>query len=395
VVEAAAFFADVALRLLGGASVLDAVDEATSRAGGTLGEWVGEAKALLGRPAVEAIEELGQTCHVPEAFPATVYLLLRRPDDLEEALIENVMAGGDSAARGMLLGMALGAARGTASLSRWTSGLEAGPEIARLLGEGGAGRPEGGKLVFENAAGEELAGRLEMPAEDVEVRGYALFAHCFTCSKDIAAATRISRGLARRGIAVLRFDFTGLGNSDGDFANTSFSSNVQDLVSAAEHLRAVAEGPAVLVGHSLGGAAVLAAARALEEVRGVVTIGAPADPGHVEHLLTDATAEIEATGEAEVALAGRRFRIRRQFLDDIRAQGEHLERLADLRAALLVMHSPRDETVGVDNARRIFTAAKHPKSFVSLDPADHLLSKREDSEYVAEIVSAWASRLLG
>ena len=248
------------------------------------------------------------------------------------------------------------------------------------------------KLTFEGASGATLAGRLDRPAG--AVRAYALFAHCFTCTKDIFAAQRIAGALAERGIAVLRFDFTGLGHSDGEFANTNFSSNVDDLVAAADYLRATRKPPALLIGHSLGGAAVLAAAARVPEAVAVATIGAPADPGHVAHLFRNASDEIAAKGEAEVELAGRRFRVKKQFLDDIAAQ--NLEpAIGALRKALLLFHAPRDEIVGVDNAGRIFAAAKHPKSFVSLDDADHLLSRKADAVYVAEVLAAWADRYLG
>jgi putative redox protein len=248
------------------------------------------------------------------------------------------------------------------------------------------------KLTFEGAGGETLAARLDLPAG--EPRAYALFAHCFTCSKDIFAAKRIAGALAEGGIAVLRFDFTGLGHSEGEFANTNFSSNVDDLVAAAEYLRANRAAPKLLIGHSLGGAAVLAAAARVPEAVAVATIGAPSDPGHVAHLFRDAAAEIAAKGEAEVDLAGRRFRVKKQFLDDIAAQ--KLEpALGTLRKALLLFHAPRDETVGIDNAGQIFAAAKHPKSFVSLDDADHLLSRKADAVYVAQVLAAWADRYLG
>ncbi|KQO05854.1 osmotically inducible protein C [Agreia sp. Leaf244] len=234
-----------------------------------------------------------------------------------------------------------------------------------------------------------LAARLDLP--ESAPRAYALFAHCFTCSKDVFAAARISRSLTDFGIAVLRFDFTGLGNSGGEFANTNFSSNIDDLDRAASFLRTHYAAPTLLIGHSLGGAAVLAVAHRIPEVRAVATIGAPADPDHVIRLLLDSRAEIEASGEAEVQLAGRTFRIRQQFLDDISAQPQ-AERIHGLNAALLVMHSPVDTTVDVDNARRIFDAARHPKSFISIDGADHLLTKSEDSTFTAATLAAWASR---
>jgi putative redox protein len=248
------------------------------------------------------------------------------------------------------------------------------------------------KLTFTGAGGETLAARLDLPSG--EVRAYALFAHCFTCTKDIFAAARIAGGLAAQGVAVLRFDFTGLGHSEGEFANTNFSSNVGDLVCAADHLRETRQAPKLLIGHSLGGAAVLATAAKIPEAVAVATIGAPADPAHVAHNFAPHKAEIERAGEAEVVLAGRTFRIQKQFLDDI-SQHNLEEAIRHLRKALLVFHAPRDETVGINNAGRIFTAAKHPKSFVSLDDADHLLTRRADAVYVADVLAAWAGRYLG
>ena len=247
------------------------------------------------------------------------------------------------------------------------------------------------RIEFTGSQGDTLAARLDRPPGPA--RAYALFAHCFTCSKDIFAASRIARALATRRIAVLRFDFTGLGGSGGEFANTNFSSNVDDLVRAADFLRDHAEAPAVLIGHSLGGAAVLAAAARIPEAAAVATIGAPADPAHIGHLLAAQLDEIEAAGEAEVTLAGRTFRIRKQFLDDI-AEHKLKAAIAALGKALLVLHAPTDQTVGIDHAARIFDAARHPKSFVSLDRADHLLTKPADAEYVAEVVAGWASRYL-
>jgi len=247
------------------------------------------------------------------------------------------------------------------------------------------------KVSFPNTSGESLSGRLELPA--TAPRATALFAHCFTCSKDVAAASRISRGLCRRGFAVLRFDFTGLGNSDGDFANTNFSSNVDDLVAAADFLRTEHGAPRILIGHSLGGAAVLAAAERIPEVAGVVTINSPSDPAHVRELLTDDEEAIREQGEATVLLAGREFRIQRQFLEDLDEQ-RLAPRIRGMNAALLVLHAPDDELVEVDQARRIYAAANHPKSFVSLDGADHLLSRPADSEYVSELVAAWSARYL-
>lgn len=247
-------------------------------------------------------------------------------------------------------------------------------------------------VTFPGAAGHALAARLDLPS-GIAPQAYALFAHCFTCSKESRAATFISEALTDAGLAVLRFDFTGLGGSEGDFSNTTFSSNTADLVAAAAWLRRERQTPAILVGHSLGGAAVLAAAARVPESVAVATINAPADPAHVTHLFADRRAEIEAGGEAEVELAGRRFRIRREFLDDITAQ-KLTAVIAALERALIVFHSPRDTIVGIDNASRIFLAAKHPKSFVSLDDADHLLTRRADARYVGTVLAAWASRYL-
>jgi len=248
------------------------------------------------------------------------------------------------------------------------------------------------KLTFPGSQAAILAGRLELP--EGRPRAYALFAHCFTCTKDIFAAGRIAEALAGHGIAVLRFDFTGLGASEGDFAHTNFSSNVQDLLKAADFLREHYEAPRILIGHSLGGAAVLAAAHQVPEAVAVATIAAPAEPSHVAHLFTDKRSEIEAAGEAEVLLAGRPFRIRKQFLEDI-AQQNNAAMLGRLGKALLLFHAPRDQIVGIENAAAIFQAAKHPKSFVSLDDADHLLTRRADAVYVADVLAAWAQRYVG
>jgi putative redox protein len=247
------------------------------------------------------------------------------------------------------------------------------------------------RFDFPNAKGEQLAALLDLPLDTP--RAYALFAHCFTCGKDVHAAKRIAEGLTELGIAVLRFDFTGLGASEGEFRNTHFSSNVADLVAAADHLRGQGRAPALLIGHSLGGAAVLAAAERIAEARAVVTIAAPAEAAHVAKLFRGKAADIREKGEAEVQLGGRAFRIARAFLDDIESQ-KLSEHIANLRKALLILHSPTDEIVGIENATRIFLAAKHPKSFVSLAGADHLLSKKNDAAYVANVIAAWAGRYL-
>jgi putative redox protein len=247
------------------------------------------------------------------------------------------------------------------------------------------------RFQFTGSEGHQLAAALDLPER--EVVAYALFAHCFTCGKDVLSAKRIATALAAKGIAVLRFDFTGLGSSEGDFANSTFSSNVADLVRAADHLRATREAPAILIGHSLGGAAILAAAGQIPDAKAIVTIAAPSDPAHVTGLFKDRIEDIRRHGKVEVSLAGRPFHIKREFLDDI-TEHNLMEHVANLHKALLIMHAPADDTVGIDNATRIFVAAKHPKSFVSLAGADHLLSERRDAAYVADIIAAWATRYL-
>lgn len=244
------------------------------------------------------------------------------------------------------------------------------------------------KLDFEGSQGEMLSAALVMPLG--RPRAYALFAHCFTCSKDFFAAKRIADALAERDIAVLRFDFTGLGHSEGDFANTNFSSNIGDLIAAADWLRQNRQAPDILIGHSLGGAAVLMAAQHVPEAKAVVTIGAPSDPDHVRHTFAAGEAEIAEQGEAVVDLGGRPFTIKQQFLDDLSDQPMK-EAIGGLRRALLVCHAPLDKTVGIECAG-IFGAAKHPKSFISLDDADHLITRKEDAVYIAELIAAWSSR---
>ncbi|MBF2735948.1 MAG: alpha/beta fold hydrolase [Betaproteobacteria bacterium AqS2] len=248
------------------------------------------------------------------------------------------------------------------------------------------------RLDFAGASGARLAAALEEPAGPP--RGHALFAHCFTCTKDVYAARHVARSLAAAGVAVLRFDFTGLGESEGDFASSNFSSNIADLRAAAEYMAAELGGPQLMVGHSLGGAATLAAAATLPQVRAVCTIGAPADPAHVEHLFTERSAEIKAKGEAEVLLAGRPFTIQRQFIEDL-AASPILATVATMGKPLLICHAPEDATVELDNARRLYEAARHPKSFLCLDGADHLLTRKKDAEYAGAVIAAWAGPHLG
>ncbi|WP_030523496.1 alpha/beta hydrolase family protein [Nocardia rhamnosiphila] len=248
------------------------------------------------------------------------------------------------------------------------------------------------RVFFDGATGTRLAGLLDLP-ETGEPRAVALFAHCFTCGKNAAAAISIARALVHRQIAVLRFDCTGIGASGGDFADTTFGTDIGDLVCAAAHLRTVLAPPDLLIGHSLGGAAVLAGAGLIPEVRAVATIGAPAEPRHIEHLFSAESEVIEVLGESMVSVGGREIRIRREFVEDLRQQNQPA-RIARLRRALLILHSPQDSIVGVDNARQIYDSAAHPKSFVCLDGADHLLTDRADATYCAQILATWAGRYI-
>jgi putative redox protein len=248
------------------------------------------------------------------------------------------------------------------------------------------------RITFTNSREELLAARLDLPDDEKPI-AYALFAHCFTCTKSIKAAVNIASALNRERIAVLRFDFTGLGQSEGDFADTNFSTNVADLVVAANFLAKKYQAPQIIIGHSLGGAAVIQAAADIPSLKSVVTIAAPHDPGHVTHHFESMRAQIEKEGAAEVNLAGRTFTIKKQFLEDLEIQqlDKHIK---ELKPALLVMHSPRDTTVGIENAASIYQSAKHPKSFIGLDEADHLLLKESDSLYVGQMIAAWSRRYI-
>ncbi|WP_298790566.1 bifunctional alpha/beta hydrolase/OsmC family protein [uncultured Allomuricauda sp.] len=248
------------------------------------------------------------------------------------------------------------------------------------------------KVTFKNAQGQELVGRLELPADNYP-HNFAVFAHCFTCNKNLLAVKNISKGLTSNGFGVLRFDFTGLGESEGDFADTNFSGNVEDLVAAARFLSDNYTAPALIIGHSLGGSASIFAASEIPSIKAVATVGAPSNPVHVKHLLKSGIEEIQSEGKAVINLSGRDFTIKKQFLDDLETKSLP-ETAKALRKPLLIMHSPQDDTVGIRNAEEIYIAAHHPKSFVSLDGADHLLSRKEDSIYVGEVIANWAKRYL-
>ncbi len=246
------------------------------------------------------------------------------------------------------------------------------------------------KVTFQNKEGQTLSGRLELPA-DQHPHNFAIFAHCFTCTKNLSAVKNVSRSLTSRGFGVLRFDFTGLGESDGDFEDTNFSGNVEDLIAASQFLESNYMPPALLIGHSLGGAAVIFAASELASVKAVATVGAPSNPEHVKHLFGNSIEEIKATGYASVSLSGRPFTIKKQFLEDLETKSLS-DVVRNFDKALLVMHSPLDTTVGILNAEEIYKAARHPKSFVSIDGADHLLMQKHDSIYVGEVIAGWARR---
>lgn len=246
------------------------------------------------------------------------------------------------------------------------------------------------KVVFQNKEGQNLIGRLELPVNQ-HPHNYAIFAHCFTCNKNLSAVKNIGKALTSKGFGVLRFDFTGLGESEGDFADTNFSGNVEDLIAASDFLKENYQAPTLLVGHSLGGAAVIFAATEIESVKAVATIGAPSNPDHVQHLFKSELQEIEASGKAVVNLSGRDFTIKKQFLDDLESKSLP-ETAQNLRKALLVMHSPQDSTVGIKNAEEIYISARHPKSFVSLNGADHLLMNKMDSIYAGDVIAGWAQR---
>jgi putative redox protein len=249
------------------------------------------------------------------------------------------------------------------------------------------------KVSFTNQNGDSLAARLEVPANQ-HPHTYAIFAHCFTCNKNLNAVKNIARALTQEGFALLRFDFTGLGESEGDFADTNFSSNVSDLVDAANFLSENYQAPKLLIGHSLGGAAVLMAKQSIDSIQAVATIGAPYQPEHVSHLIEDSVEEIQNNGVARTKIGGRTFTVKKQFLDDLASLPSAHSPIGNLNAALLVLHSPQDSTVGIDNATNIYKAASHPRSFVSLDGADHLLSQEDDSLYAGDVISSWVRRYI-
>lgn len=248
------------------------------------------------------------------------------------------------------------------------------------------------KIKFSNSEGHQLAAIIELPDKGEPI-GFALFAHCFTCSKNLNAVRNIARALNDNGIAVMLFDFTGLGESEGDFENTNFSSNIEDLIDAASFLKNEYRAPAIMIGHSLGGAAAIFASSRIESVKAFATIASPSSPGHISHLLRSDIEEINKNGIAEVSIGGRNFSIKKQFLDDIKESKLNTV-LHEIKKPILILHSPQDNIVGIENAAEIFQMAMHPKSFISLDGADHLLSKETDSLYAGDMIASWAKRYI-
>lgn len=393
-IDTAEFFAHAVLAILDGSSI----EKALSSAANVIYEYLdapkylAEAKtALDSEDHLKVAKRFGLTCHTPEAFPLTLYYLLRNPSDLPTSLSENALAGGDNSARAIIIAVLLTARNGwsTTMEKHWQALTQHEQLKSHFSKKTGTIIRE--SLEFPNDQGQTLSAFLELPATGA--KAYAIFAHCFTCGKSSRAATLISASLARQGIATLRFDFTGLGKSEGDFSDTSFLTNTQDLVAAAEYLKTHYQAPSLLIGHSLGGAAVLATAASLTSVKAIATIGAPAQPSHVHHLFEKHLDEIRENGSAQIKLAGRPFKIGKRFLDDVEAHCQDCH-IADLKRDLLILHAPNDTVVGIQNAAEIFTAAKHPKSFISLTESDHLLLEPDSAEQAADLIGAWSKRSL-
>jgi len=331
-------------------------------------------------------QELGLTCHIPEAFPLALYFLIHHGERFDDCISKNSLTGGDTSARAMLLGMMFAARDGDVNGVLYNQLNLVGAIIhKKQLKEYSAGSH---KVEITSPHG-KLSGILEYP--DGELKAVALFAHCFTCGKDFLPEVQITKALAKLGIATLRVDFAGVGKSEGDFAATSFLTNLEDLYASSEWLSENLACPSMIIGHSLGGAAAYAVASEVCGIKAVISIGAPADPAHVVHLFEDHVEEINREGVAEVPLAGRKFRIGKKFIDDIKSY-DYKAKLNALTGHKLVMHAPDDDTVSLKNAGEIYSELQHPKSFIALEGANHLLTDKKDSEYVANIISVWAER---
>lgn len=376
VIDAAEFFVRAVLAVEAGASFEAAFQTAADEGSYTSLKARDDLdKAIAAGPDYLAVgTQMGLTCHLPEAFPLALYFALREGATFQSAVSENGLAGGDTSARSMLFAL-LFAARGD-EISGTKEGISvvAGSNPIEIEGSNGT-----------------LAGVLEMP--EGETSGFALFAHCFTCGKDFVPGVRISKGLASKGIATLRIDFSGLGKSGGKFEDASFLTNLDDLLASAAWLDENFQAPKLVIGHSLGGAAALAAAARIDSIRAIATIGAPFEPGHVTHLFANHLDEIKRDGKADVQLAGRNFVVGEKFLTDFETHCQNCD-LGKLEGiATLIMHSPADDVVPLENAGKIYSALRHPKSFISLAGTDHLLTQANDAEYVASLISLWASRV--
>ena len=387
VVDAADFFTRAAYALEGGASMASALERAANEGEYTslqAAEHLAAANAADAENFLKVATKMGMTCHCPEAFPLSLYFALHHGENFAECMSQNALAGGDSSARAMLLALLFAARDGDVGADLSDGFQLEKTEKVQL----GAGRHS----VSIEATNGSLSGVLELPKG--EVKAYVMFAHCFTCGKDFLPGTRISKALAAHNMAVLRVDFSGVGNSDGEFAASSFLTNLEDLVAASAWLEKNYEAPQMIVGHSLGGAAALAAAGMIESIKAVATIGAPSDPGHVTHMFEQHLEEIESKGSAEVTLAGRPFTIGKKFLEDLCAYDHKSELKALQGINKLIMHSTQDTVVPLENAGRIYSALTHPKSFIALPDADHLLLDSKDSQYVADLIEVWARRAL-
>ncbi len=383
VVDSAEFFVRAVLAVEEGASFQEAFQSAASEGNyAQLKTSDHLDTAIAAGPDYLAVgTEMGLTCHTPEAFPLALYLTLREGATYATAMSENALAGGDTSARAMLIALLFEARDGN-------SGTDLIDQIQ--IGKTTA-NPGSNPIEIEGSNG-RLAGVLEMP--EGEPVAFAIFAHCFTCGKDFVPGVRISKGLAAEGIATLRIDFSGLGQSGGKFEDSSFLTNIDDLLAGAQWLRENFKAPELLIGHSLGGAVALSAAGRIKSVKAVVTIGAPADPAHVTHLFEDHLSEIQESGKADVKLAGRNFVVGQKFLTDLEDHS-HPEDLANLSGIqILIMHSPTDDVVPLENAGKIYSALRHPKSFISLAGADHLLLKEADAQYVVDTIKLWTTRAL-
>lgn len=401
VADAAEFYVRAVYAIQAGASRADALEQASKEGKYTSLDaqaHMDQARSYLGKDILSAAAEIGLTCHLKEAFPLSLFFALQPDASLIECISLNGLAGGDTSARSLLFSL-LYAQESREEIQVLFSKL---PKSETPFTNSDAANTTSGSQVVDLSTGTNsvniptehgnLAGVLEAP--EGQPKAYALFAHCFTCGKDFLPEKRITQRLAKQGIATLRIDFRGLGHSEGDFSKTSFLTNIEDLVSASRWLETHLEAPQLLIGHSLGGAAVLASAAFIPSTKAISTIGAPAEPAHVKHLFEAYIPEIMSKGSAEVTLAERRFTIGKTFLDDLEDL-EHLTQICKLKGIdKLIMHSPEDTTVPLRNAGEIYSALSHPKSFISLAGADHLLMKARKAEYVADLISLWSSSAL-